>query len=77
MQVRRGKFPRFTFESIVPIAALQPLQHIPRNGEATGTPLMQHVKILVQHQFGISHKSLQRTAQVNHVAARGRIRAAM
>ena len=68
--MQRGELTGFDLESIAPVAAFQPLEHIPENSQTPRLPLPEHMEVFVQHQVRIAPELLGGASQENSVAAR-------
>src|SRR5665213_378650 len=68
VQVRLRKLARLDLETIVPVTALQPLEHVAQACESARSPLRHHMTVLVQEETRIGEKVGARTAQIDRAA---------
>ena len=63
------KAPRVPLEAIVPVAALHGLDDVAPSRQTSDPPLLQHVVVLVQHEFGIAEERLGIPAKEDHAGS--------
>ncbi len=62
--------PGLPLVAVLPVTVPMPFEQVVDDVHAPAVPLSQHVKILVQQQFGIGEEVIDRTPQVDRVVAR-------